>query len=62
MCVKDLEGHLGGSGKHRTLFFNVYLFLGERVGSGGTENPKQVHAVSSEPHVGLKLTNHEIMS
>ena len=50
-------------------FFNTYLFLGEgRWGIGrqrGTEDLKQAlcsQADSSEPDVGLELTNHEIMT
>ena len=27
-----------------------------------TENPKRLHAVSTEPDVGLDLTNHEIVT
>ena len=47
-------------------FFNVNLFLIECMqGRGrkrGTEDPSGLRVGSNEPDVGLKLTNHEIMT
>ena len=57
-------------------FLNVYSFLrererererasrgrAEREGEKETEDPKQGPCVSTEPDVGLKLLNHEIMT
>ena len=54
--------------------FNVYLFLRDRAGQsmngrgaereGDTDSKagSRLLAVSTEPNVGLKLTNHEIMT
>ena len=56
------------------IFLNVYLFLRERqkqnVSRGGAEREgdtepeagSRLGAVSTEPDVGLKPTNHEIMT
>ena len=58
------------------IFFNVYLFLREKerervcVSGGGTEREgdieskagSRLRAVSTEPDVGLELTNREIMT
>ena len=50
-------------------FFNVHLFLREREstqvrkGQRERENiPSRLYAVSTEPDLGLELTNHEIMT
>ena len=56
-------------------FFNVYLFLRERERVGALARakewqrererrriPNRLHTVSAEPNLGLKLTNHEIMT
>ena len=53
-------------------FFNMYLFLRERVrerevcaereGDTESEAGSRFRAVSTESDVGLKLTNHEIMT
>ena len=48
-------------------FFNVYLFiLRERAGEGKrereTENPTQAARCQHSTYVGLKFTNHEIMT
>ena len=54
----------------------MYLFIlreNERAGKGQRERevgggvwggriPNKLHAVSTEPNVGLELTNHEIMT
>ena len=46
----------------------IYLFLRERASMSGegregeTEDPKWALPDSKEPNVGLKLTNHEIMT
>ena len=53
--------------------FKVYLFIlrdresdggrAEVEGEGGRERiPSRLHIVSTEPHVGLKPKNHEIMT
>ena len=54
------------------MFFEVYLFTlrqreRKRAGKGlrereGERVPSKLHAVGEEPDVGLKLTNHEIMT
>ena len=53
------------------LFFNVYLFLRERESThelgrdrerGRERMPSRFHAISTEPDVGLELTNWEIMT
>ena len=49
-------------------FFNVYLFvlrereIEHRAGAERERIPSRLHAVSADPHVGLKPTNHEIMT
>ena len=67
-------GMLDGEGYYfkKKFFFNVYLLLRERdrvrVGEGQRETHTQseagsrLRAVSTEPDVGLELTNHEIMT
>ena len=54
------------------VFFNVYLFLrerqsisgggAEREGDTGSEAGSGFRAVSTEPALGLELTNREIMT
>ena len=49
------------------MFFNVYLFLRERErehtnGEGAERAGPQLQAVSAEPDMGLKPTNHDIMT
>ena len=56
------------------IFFNIYLFLrdrerqsmrgggAEREGNTESEAGSRLRAVSTEPDVGLKPTNHEIMT
>ena len=49
------------------LFFLTFIFDGEHeLGRGreraGERTPSGLHADSSEPDAGLKLTNHEIMT
>ena len=71
----DVEIQLSWFFKH---FFNVCLFLRERerererqsMGRGGAEREggteseagSRLRAVSTEPDMGLELTNHEIMT
>ena len=42
-------------------FFNVYLFI-ERERAGKERIPSRLHALSTEPNIGLDLTNEEIMT
>ena len=55
------------------IFFNVYLFLrqreteqngagSEREGDTESETGYRLRALSTEPHAGLELTDHEIMT
>ena len=53
-------------------FFNVYLFLSERQSASGEEAEREgdteseagprLRAVHTEPDMGLKPTNHKIMT
>ena len=53
------------------IFLSLFIFEGEienmKMSQGGAERegqriPSRLHAVSAEPDVELKLTNHEIMT